>query len=64
MAINSTSGWVISGPNECVKGDHNLTVCTSAAHVLKIGCNEIETTDLNDNIHRFWDLDEIGICNK
>ena len=37
--INSTFGWVISGPNEYVKGDHNLTVCTSAIHVLKIACN-------------------------
>ena len=39
-------------------------MCTSAAHVLKIGCNETETTDLNDKIHRFWDLDEIGISNQ
>ena len=39
VLINSTFGWVISGPNECIKGDHNLTVCTSATHVLKIGCN-------------------------
>ena len=37
--INSTFGWVISGPNEYVKGDHNLTVCTSATHVLKIAYN-------------------------
>ena len=64
VAINSTFGWVISGPSECVKGDHNLTVCTSADHVLKIGCNETETTNLNDKIHRFWDLDEIGVANK
>ena len=39
-------------------------MCTSAAHVLKIGCNETETTNLNDKILRFWDLDEIGIANK
>ena len=64
VAINSIFGWVISGPNECVKGDHNLTVCTSAAHVLKIGCNETETAYLNNKIQIFWDLDEIGISNK
>ena len=39
-------------------------MCTSAAHVLKIACNETETTNLNDKTHRFWDLDEIGISNK
>ena len=39
-------------------------MCTSAAHVLKIGCNETETTNLNDKILRFWNLDEIGIANK
>ena len=64
VAINSTFGWVIRGPNDCVKGDHNLTVCTSAAYVLNIGCNETETTNLNDKIHKFWDLDEIGIANN
>ena len=47
-----------------MKGDHNLTMCTSAAHVLKIGCNETDTTYLNEKILRFWDLDEIGIANK
>ena len=41
-----------------------VTVCTSAAHVLKIGCNETETKNLNHKIHRFWDLDKIGIFNK
>ena len=41
-----------------------VTVCTSAAHVLKIGCNETETTNSNDKIHRFWDLHNIGIFNK
>ena len=35
---------------------------TKGAHVLKIGCNETETTNLNDKIHRFWD--QIGIFNK
>ena len=39
-------------------------MCTSAAHVLKIGCNETETTNLNDKVLRFWNLDEIGIANK
>ena len=55
---------VISGPYKCAKGDHNLTVCTSAAHILKISCNETETANLNDKIHRFWDLDEISTSSK
>ena len=29
VAINSIFGWVISGPNVCVDGDDNRTVCTS-----------------------------------
>ena len=39
-------------------------MCPSVAHVLKIGYSETEATDLNDKIHRFWDLDKIGISNK
>ena len=61
VAINSIFGWVISSPNECVNGNHNSPVCTSTAHVLKISCNEKEMLKLNENIHRFWNLDEIGI---
>ena len=55
VAINSAFDWA-------TKGDLDLTVCTFTAHVLKIGCNETETTNLNDKIHRFWD--QIGIFNK
>ena len=55
VAINSAFDWA-------TKGDLDLTVCTFTAHVLKIGCNETETTNLNDKIHRFWD--QIGISNK
>ena len=61
VAINSIFGWVVSGPNECINGNHNSTVCKSTAHVLKISCNENEMLKLNENIHRFWNLDEIGI---
>ena len=61
VAINSIFGWVVSGPNEYVNGNHNSTVCTSTVHVLKISCNENEMLKLNENIHRFWNLDEIEI---
>ena len=61
VAINSIFGWVISGPNECVNGNHNSTVCTSTAHVLKISCNENEMLKLNENI---IDVKRFGSCKK
>ena len=36
VASNSVSGWFISGPDDCTKGDHNLTAWTSLARVSRL----------------------------
>ena len=52
VAINTIFGWIISGTVH-----HNET--NLLTHVLRINTNENET--LSQNVHKFWDLDTIGI---
>ena len=59
VPIKSGFGWVISGPNECNRQNHS-SVNTTILHVLQISCQE-NHNQLNKKVHRFWNLDVIGI---
>ena len=60
VAIKSVFGWVISEPNKCNHQNHHSSVNTAMSHVLKISCKE-NYNHFNKEIHRFWNLDAIGI---
>ena len=60
VAIKSIFGWLISGPNECNHQIHQSSVETTMLHLLKISCRENHNY-LNKEIHRFKNLDAIGI---
>ena len=60
IAIKPVFRWVISRPNECNHQNHHSSVNTTMSHELKISCRENHNY-LNKEIHRFKNLDAIGI---
>ena len=63
VAVNSKLGWVLSGPlkdNEC----EAATATRMVAHVMQVGFNEKEEELLSAQVHKFWDMDTLGIKNR
>ena len=59
VAINSSIGWLLSGPMR--NRDVNVNAISSDFTVMKIEARVSEDKLLADEIHRFWDLDTVGI---
>ena len=62
VALESRVGWVLSGPvqgySKSTDGNVNLL---NATHVLRI---DNETSSLDKQLHKFWDLETLGIRDK
>ena len=62
VAVNSSFGWLISGPIKCSKLENGKTVSLIVTLMLKIGCYEANNEkSLNENKSKFWNLDVVGI---
>ena len=62
VAVNSSFGWLISGPIKCSKLENDKTVTLIGTLMLKIGCYEANNEkSLNENKSKFWNLDVVGI---
>ena len=61
IAISSSLGWLISGPVS-VNKESNVNLITS--HTLKIVSEKHADLLLKEQLHKFWDLDTIGIAEK
>lgn len=57
VAINTAFGWVLSGNTH--KESNNSNNMITNVSMMKMTCENVSS--LNEEIHRFWDLDEIGI---
>ena len=62
VAINSRVGWLLSGSmrNRGV----SMNAISSDFTVMKIEARVSEDKLLADEIHRFWDLDTVGVIEK
>ena len=58
IAINSSFGWLVNGP---VAPNKRQNVNFVSSHVLEIECDISEEKLLSNSIHKFYDLDSIGI---
>ena len=59
IAINSSFGWLVNGP---VSPYREKTVNLVSSHVLKIRCDISEEQSLSNSLHKFYDLDSVGIA--
>ena len=61
IAIQTTLGWVLSGP---VRPVNQLasTVSLVTTHVLRIDSQPHGTKELDDTLQSFWRLESLGIC--
>ena len=60
MAINSVFGWLLNGP--VARGNQfRVNLISSDVTVMKIQSYVTEEKKLSNELHKFWDLDTIGI---
>ena len=60
MAINSVFGWLLNGP--VARGNQfSVNLISSDVTVMKIQSYVTEEKNLSNELHKFWDLDTIGI---
>ena len=58
VAINSKLGWLLNGPVHVRNATNTLFV---EAATMKVEVYTNESKELGEEIHKFWDLDTIGI---
>ena len=61
IAIQTTLGWVLSGPVHPVN-QLASTVSLVTTHVLRIDSQPHGTKELDDTLQSFWRLESLGIC--
>ena len=61
IAIQTTLGWVLSGPLPGEKSS-SIVTCNHVVHVIEpMPFNRQEKQDLEKSLHKLWDLDTLGI---
>lgn len=62
-AIHTKLGWVLSGPtpssNPALRSATNCSVI--ATHLLRVDCQALESTQLEEQLRSFWELESLGI---
>ena len=58
MAVKTSLGWVLSGPTRNLD---NCAVNVNAAHVMRVESERVERDVQNEQLHKFWDLESLGI---
>ena len=61
VAIQSSFGWLVNGPFTFNR-KQNVSVNLITNHVLKVQCEVTEEKKLSNILHKFYDLDTIGIA--
>ena len=61
VAIKSSFGWLINGPLDFNR-NKDVSVNLVKSHVLKVRCEVTEEKQLSKSLHKFYDLDTIGIA--
>ena len=64
VALLTWLGWVLSGPIENYCEDASSKTNLAATHVLRIDTTpvqEVENTNMDEQLKKFWDLESIGI---
>ena len=65
VAVETKFGWVLNGPVTSFKASINLTFESEHSHVLFLNTDQtVRNKNINFNVHRFWDLEKIGIREK
>ena len=59
VAMNSKFGWLLSGSTYC--NDTSINFISTEKTVMKIEASLKEEKQLANEVHRFWDLDTVGI---
>ena len=61
IAIQTTLGWVLSGPLPVEKSS-SIVTCNHVAYIIEtMPLHRQEKQDLEKSLHKLWDLDTLGI---
>ena len=60
-AIHTKLGWVLSGPTLSSNLAMRSATTCSTTHLLRVDCQTLESTQLEQQLRSFWELESLGI---